>query len=56
MPPAPMASTIELYDFYIYNTIAALVFEEKFFLSFSSLEVCGFALPTLRHSSDKAAF
>jgi hypothetical protein len=37
------------------KTIAALVFGEQFFLSFSQPEVRRFALPTLRHGSDKAA-
>jgi hypothetical protein len=41
MPPAPMASTIELYDFFIYNTIATLVCGEQFFLSFSSQKCAG---------------
>jgi hypothetical protein len=32
-----------------------LGFGEKFFLSFSSPDMCGFALPTLRHGNDKVA-
>jgi len=35
MLAAPMASAIELYDFFIYTSIATLVFGEQFFLSFS---------------------
>jgi len=52
---SPVGSAIELYDFYIYNTIATLVFGEKFFLSFSSQEGCRLVLPALWHGSDKAA-
>jgi hypothetical protein len=55
MLAAPMASAIELYDFFIYTTIATLVFGEQFFLSFSQPEVSLFALPTLKYGSDKAA-
>ena len=54
MPATPMA-IVELYDFIIYSTIATLVFGEQFFLSFSQPEVSRFALPTLKHGSDKAA-